>query len=57
MGVNDIILLLLILCWCAFEVYAMMKKKKEGGCIGCSGCSGRADTDAVCKECSQRKKL
>ena len=39
MGVNDIILLLLILCWCAFAVYAMMKKKKEGGCIGCSGCS------------------
>ena len=29
MGVNDIILLLLILCWCAFAVYAMMKKKKE----------------------------
>lgn len=57
MGVNDIILLLLILCWCAFAVYAMMKKKKEGGCIGCSGCSGRIDTDAVCKECSKRKKL
>lgn len=29
MGVNDIILLLLILCWCAFAVYAMMKKKKR----------------------------
>lgn len=56
MGVNDIILQLLILCWCAFAVYAMMKKKKERGCIGCSGCSGRTDTDAVCKECSQRKK-
>ena len=33
MGVNDIILLLLILCWCAFAVYAMMKKKKVEGQI------------------------
>lgn len=40
----SIIILLLIIAYCAFVIYKQVQKKKQGGCggncAGCSGCSG-----------------
>ena len=37
----SIIILLLIIAYCAFVIYKQVQKKKQGGCGGnCAGCSG-----------------
>ena len=37
----SIIILLLIIAYCAFIIYKQVQKKKQGGCGGnCAGCSG-----------------
>lgn len=50
----SIIILLLIIAYCAFVIYKQVQKKKQGGCggncAGCSGCSSFQTNDPSAKK-------
>ena len=51
----SIIILLLIIAYCAFVIYKQVQKKKQGGCGGnCAGCSGCSSFQV--KDSSVKKK-
>lgn len=51
----SIIILLLIIAYCAFVIYKQVPKKKQGGCGGnCAGCSGCSSFQV--KDSSVKKK-
>lgn len=51
----SIIILLLIIAYCAFVIYKQVQKKKQDGCGGnCAGCSGCSSFQV--KDSSVKKK-
>lgn len=47
MGMNDFVVLAVIIAWIAAAVCYIHKKRKSGRCIGCSG--------GVCDMCKRKK--
>ena len=51
----SIIILLLIIAYCAFVIYKQVQKNKQDGCVGnCAGCSGCSSFQV--KDSSVKKK-
>lgn len=44
----NIIIMILILGYCAFIIYKSVKNKKEGKHMGCAGCSGNCGSCGGC---------
>lgn len=44
----NIIIMVLILGYCAFLIYKSIKNRKEGKHMGCSGCSGNCGSCCGC---------
>ena len=44
----NIIIMVLILGYCAFVIYKSVKKSKEGKHMGCAGCSGNCGSCGGC---------
>lgn len=48
----NIIIMVLILGYCAFLIYKSIKNSKEGKHMGCSGCSGNCGSCCGCSSAS-----